>query len=105
MVTLSKSMLMAALVTAIASIIIAYVFGSTASVDPLGNDTIVQSDYDASGNFENRYVTDCIPAGPDDITPAIGIINQTHTFNLRTCVWEQSEYPISDDIWGQSMGK
>ena len=100
MVTLSKSMLVAALVTAIASIIIAYVFGSTASVD-----TLVQSDYDASGNFENRYVIDCIPAGPDDITPAIGIINQTHTFNLRTCVWEQSEYPISDDIWGQSMGK
>ncbi|MEE9572930.1 MAG: hypothetical protein V3W20_07780 [Candidatus Neomarinimicrobiota bacterium] len=99
MVTLSKSILVTALVVAISSIIIAYVLISAASVAILGIDTIVQSDYDASGNFENRYVTDCIPAGPDDIVPSIGIYNQTHTFNLSTCVWEPMKNPISDENW------
>lgn len=81
----------------------------TVAIIMIENDgnVLVQSDDDKceGPNCENRYVTDCTPAGPDDIVPAIGIINQTHTFNLSTCVWEPSAYPIDDEIWEQSMGE
>ena len=39
---------------------------------------------------ESFWVTECIPAGPDDEVLEVGLTNGTHTFSQRTCQWIDS---------------
>lgn len=94
MVVFPKYIHVTALIVAVSSIVIAYILITGVSLGTLDNDALVQNNYDGNDDIENRYVTDCIPAGPDDITPAIGIRNQTHSFDLRNCVWQENNVVI-----------
>jgi len=45
---------------------------------------------------ESPFVKDCQPAKLGDATLLIGIYNNTHGFDLRTCTW----YPTDDGTPG-----
>lgn len=41
---------------------------------------------------KSDWVQNCVPAGPNQAVPAIGLFNHTHSFDLRTCSWNPTEH-------------
>ena len=47
------------------------------------------NDQQNKNSHNNRFVQNCIPAGPDKAVKLILIENRTHHFDLGTCIWIQ----------------
>ena len=41
---------------------------------------------------EFDWIQNCVPAGPGVIIPSIGLLNHTHSFDLKTCTWSPTEH-------------
>ncbi len=49
---------------------------------------IIEQDKDVK---KSELIKNCKPAGHNEYLPSIGIFNNTHGFDLRTCTWHLSD--------------